>query len=107
MSLTRGLDYTLSEEVREHTVMYVDDCLCISRGIEEYLIHLEKLLINLKNQDLTINLKKKQASLGKNLVPRICARNKGNITLRKQDKSDQKFSKIQEQKTAQGTLRIN
>jgi len=59
-SLTRGLDAVLNDEVKKFTIMYVDDCLCISRSVEEHLEHLELLFKNLKEANLTINLKKSQ-----------------------------------------------
>jgi transposase InsO family protein len=59
-SLTRGLDAVLEENVKNFTKIYVDDCLCLSRSVEEHLYHLDLLLNNFKCAQLTINLKKSQ-----------------------------------------------
>lgn len=47
----------LEEKVKGFTIIYIDDCLCISNNIEE---HLDLLLSNLKSPNVTINLKKSQ-----------------------------------------------
>lgn len=39
--------------------IYADNCLSVSRCIKEHLIHLRKLLTNLWNQNITVNLKEK------------------------------------------------
>ena len=57
-SLTRGLDHVLSEEVEKFTIIYVNDCLCVSGSIEEHLVHLQLLLEDLKKANLTVNLRK-------------------------------------------------
>lgn len=57
-SLTRGLDISLSDEVKDFTIIYVDDCLCISSSEEEHLKQLGLLLADLKRANLTVNLKK-------------------------------------------------
>ena len=57
-SLTRGLDHVLSEELKRFKIIYVDDCLCVSRSIEEHLVHLRLLLEDLKKANLTVNLRK-------------------------------------------------
>ena len=44
--------------MKKFTILYVDDCLCISRSIEEHLVHLRLLLENIKKENLTVNLKK-------------------------------------------------
>lgn len=59
-SLTRGLDRVLSEEVKKFTVIYVDDCLCISQSVTEHLKHLQLLLENLKQANITVNFRKSQ-----------------------------------------------
>lgn len=56
--LTRGLDTVLEKEVKDFTIIYVDDCLCYSQDITTHLNHLEALLRNFKNVNLTINLEK-------------------------------------------------
>ena len=57
-SLTRGLDKVLCEEVKKFTILYVDDCLCVSENIDEHLVHLRMLLNNLRRENVTVNLKK-------------------------------------------------
>ena len=59
-SLTRGLDQVLTEEVKRFTIIYVDDCLCVSRSEEEHIRHLSFLLENLRQANLTVNIKKSQ-----------------------------------------------
>lgn len=59
-SLARALDSALSEDVKKFTLIYVDDCLVISRSIEEHLDHLRALLENLKRANITVNFKKSQ-----------------------------------------------
>lgn len=59
-SLARALDIVLSEEVKRFTLIYVDDCLVISKSIEEHLHHLELLLKNLKEVNITVNFAKSQ-----------------------------------------------
>lgn len=59
-SLTRGLDTVLNDEVKRCTVIYVDDCLCYSDSIEEHLIHLETIMKNLKEANITVNIEKSQ-----------------------------------------------
>lgn len=59
-SLTRGLDTVLSDEVKKFTIIYVDDCLCLSNSIQEHLQHLELLLSNLDAANLTVNFQKSQ-----------------------------------------------
>lgn len=54
-NLTRDLDFAISEEVKQNTIIFVDDGLHISYSIEDHLIQLKKLL---KNQNIMINLKK-------------------------------------------------
>ena len=51
-------DHVLSEEVKRFTIIYVDDCLCVSRSIEEHIVHLRLLLEDLKKANLTGNLRK-------------------------------------------------
>ena len=62
-SLTRGLDRVLSEEVKAFTILYVDDCLCISDSVEEHLRHLKLLLHDIKQANLTVNFNKSQLLL--------------------------------------------
>ena len=57
-ALTRGLDTVLDDEVKENTIIYVDDCLCYSGDLETHLLHLDLLLSNLRRANLTINLEK-------------------------------------------------
>ena len=57
-SLTRGLDTVLCEEVKKFTILYVDDCLCVSENIDEHLVHLRMLLNNIRRENVTVNLKK-------------------------------------------------
>lgn len=59
-SLTRGLDTILSEEVKKFTVIYVDDCLCISNSVDEHIQHLKLLLENFRRENITVNFKKSQ-----------------------------------------------
>lgn len=59
-SLTRGLDSVLNDEIKQNTIIYVDDCLCYSNSIKEHLFHLEQLLRNLKAANITVNLEKSQ-----------------------------------------------
>lgn len=59
-SLTRGLDRALTEQVKQFTIIYVDDCLIISKSVEEHLEHIKLLLENFKQANLTVNLKKSQ-----------------------------------------------
>ena len=59
-NLARGLDYILTEEVKKHTVIYVDDILCFSQNEEEHIVHLKNLLDNLSKANITVNLKKSQ-----------------------------------------------
>lgn len=59
-SLTRGLDMVLSEEVKKSTIIYVDDCLCLSNSVEEHLVHLRLLLRDLNKANITVNFKKSQ-----------------------------------------------
>lgn len=57
-SLTRGLDAVLTEPVKQHTIIYVDDCLCFSNSIDQHLQELDALLTNLREANLTVNLAK-------------------------------------------------
>ena len=57
-SLTCGLDKVLCDEVKKFTILYVDDCLCVSENIDEHLVHLRMLLDNLRRENVTVNLKK-------------------------------------------------
>lgn len=59
-SLTRGLDTVLSDAVKKFTIIYVDDCLCLSNSLEEHLTHLDLLLTNLYEANITVNFKKSQ-----------------------------------------------
>lgn len=59
-SLARGLDTVLPEEVKKFTLIYVDDCLVISKNIEEHMRHLKLLLQNLYNANITVNFQKSQ-----------------------------------------------
>ena len=56
-SLARGLDHILTEEVKKHTIIYVDDILCFSQNEEEHVVHLKNLLDNLSRANITVNLK--------------------------------------------------
>ena len=58
--LARGLDHVMTEEVKQHTIIYVDDILCFSQSEEEHMEHLNSLLDNLKKANITVNLKKSQ-----------------------------------------------
>ena len=49
----------MTEEVKQHTIIYVDDILCFSQSEEEHMEHLNSLLDNLKKAN-TVNLKKSQ-----------------------------------------------
>lgn len=40
-SLSRGLNSILSEEVKHVTLIYIDDCLVISKSVEDHLQHLK------------------------------------------------------------------
>lgn len=55
-SLTRGLDTVLSEKVKKFTIIYVDDCLCLSNSMEEHLVHLDLLLNDLSQANFTVTL---------------------------------------------------
>lgn len=57
-SLTRGLDAVMTEEAKQCTIIYVDDCLCYSQSMEEHLQHIQLLLDNFKRANITINLEK-------------------------------------------------
>lgn len=57
-SLTRGLDAVLTESVKQHTIIYVDDCLCFSNSMHKHLQDLDALLTNLKEANITVNLEK-------------------------------------------------
>ena len=59
-SLARGLDHVLTEEVKKHTIIYVDDILCFSQNEEKHVVHLKNLLDNLSKANITVNLKKSQ-----------------------------------------------
>lgn len=59
-SLTRGLDNVLSDEVKKFTLIYVDDCLCLSSSIEEHIHHLSLLFHNLLEANITVNFDKSQ-----------------------------------------------
>ena len=59
-ALTRGLDRVLDDDVKNNTIVYVDDCLCYSNNIKTHLLHLGSLLSNLRRANLTINLEKSQ-----------------------------------------------
>lgn len=59
-SLARALDIVLTDEVKEFTRIYVDDCLIISRSVEEHLKHIKLLLENFSRANITINFKKSQ-----------------------------------------------
>ena len=59
-ALTRGLDTVLNENVKKNTLIYVDDCLCYSDDVKTHLEHLEALLNNLNETNLTVNLNKSQ-----------------------------------------------
>lgn len=50
----------LTEEVKRFTIIYVDDCLIISKSVSEHLIHLRLLLENLNKANLTVNFNKSQ-----------------------------------------------
>ena len=52
--------HVLTEEVKQHTIIYVDDILCFSQSEEEHMEHLKSLLDNLKKANITVNLKKSQ-----------------------------------------------
>lgn len=57
---TRGLDSILTEEVKAFTLIYVDDCLVISRSINEHLQHLKLLLENFRETNITVNFSNSQ-----------------------------------------------
>lgn len=57
-SLARGLDIALDEEVKQNTIIYVDDCLCFSQDVDTHLTHLNRLFQNLKRRNITVNLEK-------------------------------------------------
>lgn len=57
-SLTRGMDTVLTEEVKKHTIIYVDDCLCFSDNIHKHLQDLDALLTNLRTANITVNIEK-------------------------------------------------
>ena len=59
-SLARGLDLVLSDEVKDFTILHVDDCLCISKSVEEHLQHLKLLFRDLKQANLSVNFDKSQ-----------------------------------------------
>lgn len=67
-SLTRGLDHILTEEVKRFTIIYVDDCLCISRSIEGLIKDLSLLLENLRKANLTVNIRKSQFFRKKSII---------------------------------------
>lgn len=58
--LARALDTVLSAEVKKFTLIYVDDCLVISKSIDEHLTHLKLLLENFRKVNITVNFKKSQ-----------------------------------------------
>ena len=59
-SLASGLGHVLMDEVKKNTIIYVDDVICFSQNEQEHVIHLKKLLENLKNANMTIILQKSQ-----------------------------------------------
>lgn len=59
-SLARALDLLLSEEVKKFTLIYVDDCLVISKSIKEHLIHLKLLFEDFRAANITVNFQKSQ-----------------------------------------------
>ena len=52
----RDRDYVLTEEVKKNAINYVDDMLCFSNNEQEHIVHLENLLNNLKNANMTVGV---------------------------------------------------
>lgn len=59
-SLARALDQVLSENVKKFTLIYVDDCLVVSKDVEQHLLHLKLLFEDFRRANITINFRKSQ-----------------------------------------------